>query len=503
VSKKIFVVDNHPLMLKFMQDLLEKEGHRVWTAADGLGCLELLESTHPDLIFVDLVMPNIDGEKLCRIIRSRPELDKVRLVILSAIAAEESLDVRKLGADGCIAKGPFNKMTRHVLTAVGLTESKKRKAGIEVLGLEDLYKREITAELLSAKNHFQLILDNLEEGILEINHKAKIVYANPSAIRLFGVPEARLLASCFSDYFRDSARAVVEQLLEGKKPEAGAVEKPLKLNNKMVLLKVLPFTEGEDRSCIVIVTDISERMRIQARLQQTQQMEAVATLAGGIAHEFNNNLLSVTGNLELLEMENQERQFVEEHIQPMRSSLETMARLTNQLLVYAEGGKDQATLVNLADFIEYTLPLVRHTIPPAVQIMLEIAEAPLCVQADYPQLQMVLSAVIANSVEAIADKGRISISTRRVTLDKQALSGRPGAAPGEYACLCVEDDGQGMDEATQRRIFEPFFSTKFAGRGLSMAAAYGLIRHQGGWIAVSSEIGRGTRVEIFLPARQA
>jgi len=503
VSKKIFIVDNHPLMLKFMRDLLEKEGHRVWTAADGLGCLELLESTRPDLIFIDLVMPNIDGEKLCRIIRSRPELDNVRLVILSAIAAEESIDVGELGADGCIAKGPFNKMTRHVLTAVALTERKEKKAGIEVLGLEDLYKREITAELLSAKNHFQLILDNLEEGILEINSEAKIVYANPTAIRLFGVPEARLLASCFRDYFRDSARTAVEQLLEGNKPEAGAVEKPLELKNKRVLLKVLPFTEGEASSSIVIVTDVSEKMRIQARLQQTQQMEAVATLAGGIAHEFNNNLLSVTGNLELLEMENQGQQFIEEHVRPMRRSLETMARLTGQLLVYAEGGKGQATVVNLADFIEYTLPLVRHTIPPSVQIKLETAEAPLYVQADYPQLQMVLSAAIANSVEAIADKGRITISTRRVTLDKQALSGRPGAAPGEYACLCVEDDGQGMDETTRRRIFEPFFSTKFAGRGLSMAAAYGLIRHQGGWIAVSSEVGRGTRVDIFLPAQPA
>jgi PAS domain S-box-containing protein len=500
MSRKIFIVDNHPLILKFMRELLEKEGHRVWTAEDGLSCLELLESSHPDLIFIDLVMPNIDGEKLCQIIRSRPELEDVRLVILSAIAAEESIDVVSLGADGCIAKGPFNKMTQNVLKAVALTEKKQRTLEPEVLGLEDLYKREITAELLSAKNHFELILGNMEEGILELNRNAKIVYANPASITLFGVPEETLLASCFKDYFQGSDRSAVQAALEGKKPEAGTEAAPLKLQGKEVYLKILPFSEKDAQSCIVIISDVSEKRRIESRLQQAQKMEAIATLAGGIAHEFNNNLLSVTGNLELLEMEYQGQQPTEEHAAPMRSSLETMARLTDQLLVYAEGGKGQTSVIDLSDFVNHTLPLVRHTIPPAVQIELEIRDDTPRVTADYPQLQMVLSAVIANSVEAIAGRGRIKIGARNATPEEQAAGGQGEAATGPYACLSVEDDGQGMDEATRRRIFEPFFSTKFAGRGLSMAAAYGLVRHHGGWISVSSEAGRGTLVEIFLPA---
>jgi two-component system cell cycle sensor histidine kinase/response regulator CckA len=501
MSKKIFVVDNHPLMLKFMQDLLEKEGHRVWTAADGLGCLELLETTRPDLIFIDLVMPNIDGEKLCQIIRSRDDLDKVRLVILSAIAAEENVDVVSLGADGCIAKGPFNKMTHNVLKAVDLTEKKDRTAEPEVLGLEDIYKREITAELLSAKNHFELILSNMEEGILEINREAKIVYANPPAITLFAVQEEKLLASCFGDYFQEKSRSVVKDLLEKKAP--GAAAGPLELKDREVLLKILPFREEDSRSCIVILIDVTEKRRIEARLQQAQQMEAIATLAGGIAHEFNNNLLSVTGNLELLEMELKGQKPVEEHVAPMRMSLDMMARLTDQLLVYAEGGKGRATAINLSELVKYTLPLVRHTLAPSIQVDLDLRDDTPRVTADYSLLQMVFSAVIANSVEAIAEKGQIRIGTRRVILDKRAAAEWPEAAAGDYACLSVEDDGQGMDEDTRRRIFEPFFSTKFAGRGLSMAAAYGLVRHQGGWISVSSEVGRGARVEIFLPATPA
>lgn len=107
--KKILVVDNHPVMLKFMRNLLEKKGHQVLTASDGLSALDILKTNIPDIIFVDLVMPNISGEKLCRIIRSKPELKEVFLVILSAVAVENETNFLDYGADACIAKGPLTK----------------------------------------------------------------------------------------------------------------------------------------------------------------------------------------------------------------------------------------------------------------------------------------------------------------------------------------------------------------------------------------------------------
>ena len=153
--KKILVVDNHPVMLKYMTDLLEKQGHRVKTAKDSLSALKILETWTPDAMFIDMVMPNISGDKLCRIIRRKPLYNKVYIIILSAIAAEMDIDYLELGADACIAKGPFDKMSKHILDVLNLMDQEnKNSLSGKIKGIEDLYQREITKELLSSKKHF-------------------------------------------------------------------------------------------------------------------------------------------------------------------------------------------------------------------------------------------------------------------------------------------------------------------------------------------------------------
>jgi signal transduction histidine kinase len=118
-------------------------------------------------------------------------------------------------------------------------------------------------------------------------------------------------------------------------------------------------------------------------------------------------------------------------------------------------------------------------------------------------MQMVLSAIMANSNEAMEDPGRIRISTRNMDLDQEFIKEHLGLKPGPHVCLSIEDDGKGMDEETRSRIFEPFFTTKFQGRGLGMAASYGIVRHHDGWISIDSELGKGTTVRIYLPAIEA
>ena len=112
------VVDNHPLVLKFISQFLQKEGHQVVTAEDGLSALDILKTFDPDIIFIDLIMPHIGGEKLCQIIRKNPKFNETYLIILSAIAAEQEVDFSSFGANACIAKGSLDKMTKHVLSAI-------------------------------------------------------------------------------------------------------------------------------------------------------------------------------------------------------------------------------------------------------------------------------------------------------------------------------------------------------------------------------------------------
>jgi CheY-like chemotaxis protein len=139
MKKKILVVDNHPMILKYMADLLEKQGHQVKSAVDGISALDVLNGFVPDIMFIDLVMPNISGEKLCRMIRNNPKLKHVFICILSAIAAEQEVDFGSFGANACIAKGPLNRMSQYVLSVLKMAQSGAAPAvGEKTMGLEEV-----------------------------------------------------------------------------------------------------------------------------------------------------------------------------------------------------------------------------------------------------------------------------------------------------------------------------------------------------------------------------
>ena len=246
--------------------------------------------------------------------------------------------------------------------------------------------------------------------------------------------------------------------------------------------------------------DITEQKRLEAKLQQTQKMEAIGTLAGGIAHEFNNTLMGIMGNIELLKMNFSKDEGIDKHLESMKSAGHRMSRLTDQLLAYAEGGKYQPKKLKIDDFVIETLPILQHDLNPTVRVETHFQKDISFISADNAQMQMVLSAILSNSNEAMEDEGLIRITAENKDLDENFTKQHPGLEPGYYVCLTVEDDGRGMDEETKRGIFEPFFTTKFQGRGMGMAAVYGVVMNHDGGISVDSELGKGTTVRIYLPA---
>ena len=176
-----------------------------------------------------------------------------------------------------------------------------------------------------------------------------------------------------------------------------------------------------------------------------------------------------------------------------------MANLTSQLLAYARGGKYAVQAMSPNAFVLGTIPLVEHTLHPEVRVETDLPPEVSAVKADPSQMEMVLSALIANADEAMEGPGRIRIATANVELDQKFIT-HHSLTPGPYVCVSVEDTGKGMDEGTRERIFDPFFTTHFLGRGLGMAAVYGIIRNHGGAIEVESELGKGTVVRVYLPA---
>ncbi|HIJ89570.1 MAG: response regulator [Desulfobulbaceae bacterium] len=269
MKEKILVVDNHPLILRLMDNFLSKKGYEVKTAPDSLTALDVLSDFVPDIMFVDMVMPNIGGDKLCRIVRSMPELENVCIIILSAIAAEEKIDFASFGANACIAKGPFRDIEQHISRLLAARNNKEDFVSAGVVGIESVYQREITKELLISRKHFEVVLGNISEGIVECNSEGIVVYVNAAGAAILGAREEEILAANFFDFFAGSTRQEVRRIFAGLGERAIALgeETALLLKGRRVALVVLPIVDADQRTAVAIIQDITERKIAEEKLE--------------------------------------------------------------------------------------------------------------------------------------------------------------------------------------------------------------------------------------------
>ena len=287
MTLKILVVDNHPMILKLLGNFLEKEGHEVMTASDGLAALSVLEVYTPDIIFVDLVMPNIGGDKLCLIIRSIPRFADLFIVILSAIAAEDDVDYKKFGANACIAKGSIKSIQKHVLDMIRHMADKSQDSLEPVANLEDIQYRTITRELLSSKNHFEAIINNMSEAVFELTADGTIIFVNLAALDLFDLTEEKLLAVNLVTLFTEDARPRISSLLAHPErlPQLIEDDPPTLVNGKHVALHFLALRQNDRPGIIVIAKDISERYEAEQALltNETRFRELFNNMSSGVA----------------------------------------------------------------------------------------------------------------------------------------------------------------------------------------------------------------------------
>ncbi len=206
MGKNIIVVDDNRLVLKFLEKTLVKEGHNVRLAQDGFAAMDIIDEFTPDIMFIDMFMPKIDGDKVCQIVRNKKGLKDAYLILFTAAAAELDIDHAKIGVNACIAKGSFDTMAENVLKAIKESDRPVLKSDpIPVIGLETIYARQLTKELLSRKHHLETILESLSEGIIEI-YDNRVIYANSVAVSMIGIPQEDILYSFPPDLFEGKLR---------------------------------------------------------------------------------------------------------------------------------------------------------------------------------------------------------------------------------------------------------------------------------------------------------
>ncbi|MGD9247475.1 MAG: response regulator [Desulfobacteraceae bacterium] len=257
--------------------------------------------------------------------------------------------------------------------------------------------------------------------------------------------------------------------------------------------------QGQGHILHGVIFDITDHKNLQAQYMESRKLDAIATMAGGIAHQFNNSLAGLLGNVELLEMDIEPGNVATQYIDPMMNTIQRMSQLTSQLLAYARGGKYLASKISTHDLVRQSIQLIEHRLTENIELKVELSADEDQIIADSTQLQMVILAVIENAIEAMNQRGAIVIQSRIVEMEKETVNGGGTHAPGRYLRLSIKDSGCGMPKKTADKIFDPFFTTKFIGRGLGLSAAYGIVLNHSGWMEVDTRVQEGTQMLIYLP----
>ena len=241
---------------------------------------------------------------------------------------------------------------------------------------------------------------------------------------------------------------------------------------------------------------------LEDRLRQSERLEAVGLMTGGVAHDFNNLLTVISGNAESLMLGLPKDDRLRPLVEMMAMAAERGAELTNRLLAFSRRQPLQSKVVDINVLIDGMASLLRRAVPEQVEIELTLGEGPFVTQIDPGQLEVAILNLVLNAKDAMAAGGRIIVETKNVVLDDQYVGGRPEFVPGRYIVLSVTDDGAGMPVDVVERAFDPFFTTKPVGQGtgLGLSMVYGFVKQSGGHATIYSEIGKGTSVKLFLPS---
>jgi PAS domain S-box-containing protein len=348
------------------------------------------------------------------------------------------------------------------------------------------------------------------------------MYASPAAGRMLGYrPEEMMGVSATAFIHPEDRDKFIEENRRIAEKDRAAVTLQCRLRRKdggflevETVSSAVRDDQGGIRMILRITRDITERKTIENRLFESRKLEILGMLAGGVAHEFNNLLLGITGSVELLRMMVGGNGESGKYLDMIERNGERAVELTNQLLAYAQKGKFSPRALSLNWAVQEAVPIINAAFPPTVEMRLDLADDLPLVLADASQLKQVVTSLCLNAGEAMPGGGVLTVRTRKVagvachSGDGSEASGETtaghGKAPGVSGAGCasleVTDTGCGMDEKTLSRIFEPFFSTKFIGRGMGLAAVRGIVEVHDGKIHVRSKPGSGTTFTIVLPA---
>ena len=531
----ILAVDDTPESLALLVKILSPAGYQVRPADSGELALAAAAASAPDLILLDVRMPGMDGLEVCRRLKASEQTRHIPIILISSFAdVKDWVAGLHQGAADFITK-PFRpeELLKRVETHLSLSRASvslelqaaalrqvNERLGSEIFErqrvedelrqnldraersrramlstLEDQKRAELKSSgALAEAQRFRKTLDHVSSFIYMKDRQSRYVYANRPTLELFGCSAEELVGRDDSHFFPPDT---VQRLREVDRRVFGGEETAVEIDvaeaggGRHVYWEVKTpiYAEADSKAVwglLGISTDITERKKLEEQLRQSQKMEAVGQLAGGVAHDFNNLLQAMLGLSQTLVAHFPDPERLKADAAEMEQLAKRGAALTRQLLLFARRDTARPLRLDLNEVVRDGISLLRRLLKANVAIEAPLAEGQLPVKADRGQLGQVLLNLSVNAADAMPDGGRLAIRT---------------GSEGATVWLKVTDTGGGIPAAIREHIFEPFFTTKGQGKGtgLGLSVVHGIVTQLGGTVAVESREGQGTTFTVTLP----
>jgi PAS domain S-box-containing protein len=399
---------------------------------------------------------------------------------------------------------PYSGRSLRVAELRDITERKKTE---EALRKSRIRYRELYREAHQAEELYQSLLDSSPDAIIFLSSDRTVQYINPAFTRLFGWTEEMLRENPVPYVPRPQRQAffdMLESLMQSGEPVHGKEGQALTREGRFLDVSISAARQldykGYPAGVILIFRDITEAKRYQWHMHHAQKMESIGSMTGGIAHDFNNLLMGIQGRLSLAMMNMEEASPVYKHLKEMEAYTTRAADLTHQLLSFARREKFEVKPTDINKLVHRQTGMFGRTFKGVV-LHEDLADDLLPAAVDARQIDQVLLNILVNAAHAMPDGGTIHVQTANEMLPAEQTQPHDLEA-GSYVRISVSDEGMGMDAAVQRRVFEPFYTTKPRGQGtgLGLASAYNIIKNHAGFITLYSEKGKGSTFHLFLPA---
>jgi two-component system cell cycle sensor histidine kinase/response regulator CckA len=519
---KVLIVDDSEESRGLLSEILAGEGYDVRPADSGELALAAIAVSPPELILLDMRMPGMNGIEVCKQLKSRAESRNIPIIFLSAsVDFEDRLEGLESGAVDFVNK-PFRReeLLARLRSHLELARLRKNlehrvaertrqlQAANDQLKSELERRRRIEEELRESEHRFRSLADTAPAIIFMADREGLVTYVNQWGLTFTGRTLEQLAGTGYLDLVHpdDVPRALETIAAASREHRPYQLEyRHRRSDGKYRWLAETGnprFIHDEFAGHIGVMLDVTELKRSQERALANQKLESLGVLTAGIAHTFNNLVSTILAHADLAIDEIPSESPAHEGISTITTVALRASEIVNLMMAYAgHADSDTCEPIELSSLIQGMVQLLEASIPRVTSLNVNLSENPTPIWANAGQIRQVALNLIINASEALEGRpGTVTVSTAQVQVNHgSAELGSHDLSEGEYVLFEVSDTGCGMTEEMQARIFDPFYSTKFLGRGLGLASVHGIVRGAGGAIGLVSSPGQGSTFKVWLP----